>query len=494
MTALVLLVVGCSGNTSTEQNSPSGSASLEPLVYTLYSDKTELFVEFKPLVIGERSNFAAHFTILGEQFLPLTMGSVTVSLIVGDNGIRNTADSISSPGIFRLALIPNTAGVGRLVFDIKTGDYTDQIIIDNILIHPSAQAALDQQVVSDSSDEITYLKEQAWKVEFANAPIVRVAFADILKTSGQLLSAPGDEVVISASTGGIVRFMGNNATVGSPVSRNTAMFAISGGNLTENNTDGRYRIAKANFDKAEADFERAKKLVVEKIISQADFLNYQNDFEIAKVSFDAIDRNNSASGQTVTSPLNGYVKNLIVINGQYVNAGEILAVVSQNRKIVLQANVSQRYFDKLPRVTSAHFKPLGSDQVFDTAKMNGRVVAFGKSASAQSAFLPITIEFDNVGNLVPGSAVEVFLKSAPLPNALVIPVSALMEEQGVNFVYVQTGGELFQRRDIKIGASDGLMVQVLSGVVEGERVVTKGAYYIKLATASGEIPAHGHEH
>jgi membrane fusion protein, heavy metal efflux system len=61
-------------------------------------------------------------------------------------------------------------------------------------------------------------------------------------------------------------------------------------------------------------------------------------------------------------------------------------------------------------------------------------------------------------------------------------------------VYVQTGGESFQKREVKLGAADGINVQLLSGVEEGERVVTKGAYQIKLSQASGTMPAHGHEH
>ena len=86
-----------------------------------------------------------------------------------------------------------------------------------------------------------------------------------------------------------------------------------------------------------------------------------------------------------------------------------------------------------------------------------------------------------------------FLQAASQP-ALVVPVTALLEEQGVFYVYVQTEGESFQKREVKIGAADGLRVQILSGIAEGERVVTKGAYQIKLSTASGTLPAHGHEH
>ena len=122
------------------------------------------------------------------------------------------------------------------------------------------------------------------------------------------------------------------------------------------------------------------------------------------------------------------------------------------------------------------------------------MISYGKSANANSPFIPIAFEIENTGNLIPGSIAEVYLKSSPIPNALVIPRTALVEEQGSYFVYVQTGGERFQKREVKLGASDGLVVQLLSGVAVGERVVTKGAYQIKLSTASGTLPAHGHEH
>ena len=114
--------------------------------------------------------------------------------------------------------------------------------------------------------------------------------------------------------------------------------------------------------------------------------------------------------------------------------------------------------------------------------------------TANSLFIPVTFEISNTGDLIPGSVIELYLKSLPIPDAIVIPVSALIEEQSHFFVYVQTEGESFEKREVKLGASDGISVQLLSGVVEGERVVTKGAYRIKLSVASGTLPAHGHEH
>ena len=85
--------------------------TLEPLAYTLYSDETELFVEFKPLVVGEESRFAAHFTSLGETFKAVGEGSVILSLKNGETVAQSiTAEAPEVPGIFRLRMTPERAG------------------------------------------------------------------------------------------------------------------------------------------------------------------------------------------------------------------------------------------------------------------------------------------------------------------------------------------------------------------------------------------------
>ncbi|MBK7427930.1 MAG: HlyD family efflux transporter periplasmic adaptor subunit [Saprospiraceae bacterium] len=418
MAVFALFFVACADKSADEHGHEHEAGGLEPIAHILYSDKTELFVEFIPLIVNSKTNFAAHFTILGDKFLPLTKGKVTVSLIVGDSGIRQSADSASSPGIFKLALIPKTAGKGKLVFDIETKDFNDQIVINNVTIYADEHSALDNQSEHASQDEISYLKEQAWKSEFANAPVIKGEFADIIKTSGQILAAPGDEMMIAATSSGIIKFSGSKTIVGSEVSQNRSMFTISGGNLTENNLDANIKEAKANFDKAKANYDRSKELVKDKIISEAAFLEAKNDFENTQSLLNAISKNYSASGQTIGSPISGFVKNIFVNEGQYVEAGMPLAVVSKNKKLILQANVSQKYFGKLQTISSANFVPIGSDQVFDTKKLNGKIISYGKSTSANSAFLPITFEIDNIGNLVPGSAAEIYLKSSLISNAL----------------------------------------------------------------------------
>src|SRR5688500_2014211 len=127
LTILIALLASCQ-QSNTEEHGHPHEAESPTIAYTLYSHKTELFVEFKPLVVGQSSRFAAHFTKLGETFTALEEGTITLSLIVHDKWVRQTSERPSSPGIFRLALNPTTPGTGRLIFDIKTHDYPDQIV------------------------------------------------------------------------------------------------------------------------------------------------------------------------------------------------------------------------------------------------------------------------------------------------------------------------------------------------------------------------------
>jgi multidrug efflux pump subunit AcrA (membrane-fusion protein) len=67
-------------------------------------------------------------------------------------------------------------------------------------------------------------------------------------------------------------------------------------------------------------------------------------------------------------------------------------------------------------------------------------------------------------------------------------------EAGRPYVFVQLGGESFARRYIEITTRDGDLVGVRAGLKPGERVVTRGAYDVQLASAAGGLPAEGHVH
>ena len=66
---------------------------------------------------------------------------------------------------------------------------------------------------------------------------------------------------------------------------------------------------------------------------------------------------------------------------------------------------------------------------------------------------------------------------------------------GNYFVFVQVNPELFEKRQVKIGASDGVNTELKDGIQDGERLVTRGAVLIKLQQATGSVDPHsGHQH
>ena len=146
------------------------------------------------------------------------------------------------------------------------------------------------------------------------------------------------------------------------------------------------------------------------------------------------------------------------------NSGAPLATIAQDQRLMIKGEVSQQYFPQLPLVQSANFRTAYQDQVFALEDFNGRLVSYGKSAGSDAHYLPVYFEMDNRGDLLSGSFLELYLKTKPLENVLVIPRSALMEDYGSYYVYEQISGESFSKREVTLGVDDGMSVQVLSGL------------------------------
>lgn len=340
------------------------------------------------------------------------------------------------------------------------------------------------------SDEIIFPKAQAAKTTFEVREIQPASFNQVVKTTGQVLAAPGDEAVIVATSNGVVSFSSNKLTEGTKVQKGQSLFQISSKDIAEGDY---YTKVKATYEAAKASYDRAEALVKDKIISQKEFESTKLEFENAKTAYNAVSNHKTAKGVSVNAPINGHMKNILVKEGEYITVGQPLATVSQNQRLVLRAEVSQRYYNAMQSVKSANFKTPYDNKVYSLEDLNGRLLSFGKTSNENSFFIPVSFEFDNKGEVIPGSFVEVYLISSPIENTLSIPVSALTNEMGIYYVYVQIDEEGYRKQEVALGANNGKEVQIIKGLHPGDRVVTQGAYQVKMASASGAIP-HGHSH
>ena len=316
------------------------------------------------------------------------------------------------------------------------------------------------------------------------------AFSEIIRTSGQIVSATGDEMTVVAKSEGIVSL--GDLSEGSSVGKGSRIATISSKNL---GTGDKLAKARISYETAKKEYERDLQLSKDNIVSESHLDRSKLEYEHAKAEYEALASNSNGSGVVVTSPLNGFIKSLSVRSGDYVETGTPIATVSQNRRLRLRADVSEKYYGKIAGIKDANFKTSYGDKVYNLKELGGRLVTYGK-ASDGDFYIPVTFEFDNKGDLVPGSYVDVFLKASESGNGIFIPLSAVVEDQGVNYVFVRDDDDddAFIRREVKLGQSDGSNVLVKDGLEEGECIVVTGAVHVKLAGVTAVPAGHTHNH
>lgn len=486
---LAISIVGCQGAGNETAHEHTEEVVLS---HTIWTDQIELFVEFKPLVVGENTKFAAHFSEM-KHFKAITEGKVTVSLIKGKTGIRHTVDGPSSPGIFKPSLTPEKAGIYNLVFEINTPNLTDKIVIEHIEVYAnSEEAQKNVHPKEENPNAIAFLKEQAWKMEFANAPVVTGTVYNVIQTGGRILPSQGDEKTIIATTSGIVLYSSTTSMIGTEVSKGQRLFTITGGNLTNNNIETSFIQSKSNYTREKSNFERKSQLFESKAIAKSEYEEALRMYQLAESEYKNLASNFGGKGKIIKASSTGFIKTLFKGEGEYVEAGEPLAVITQNKRLTIQADVNQMDYELLNTSITANFSMNG--QTHRLEDFNGKLLSYARSVSVENPKISVYFEIDNTGDFLSGSFIDVWIKTNPSTSTLKIPVTAIMEEYGAFSAYVQVSGESFEKRELELGVSDGIFVEVISGVKEGERVVTKGAYQVKMASMSGQVPAHGHSH
>jgi RND family efflux transporter MFP subunit len=468
----------------------------ETLQLVGYSADFEVFAEAEPFVVGQMSDILAHFSLL-ENFKPLEEGSVTISLIIGSDGIRQTLEQPTKKGIYLFTLQPNTTGTGKLIFDVKTSKGVSQIVVPNITVydneHEAHEAAAEAAV--SIANGVTFTKEQSWKIDFATAEVRCENFGQIIRTTAQILPSQGDERVITAKTSGIVIFPDNNIVEGKAVNAHQTLFFIDGSEMADNNLSVRFVEAENEYNRAKAEYERKQELAKENVVSQSDLLKAKTDFTNAEAVYDNLRKNFVAGKQAVGSPISGFVTRVSVRNGEYAEAGQPVMIVSQNRDLMIKAELQPKYFDVLSGITSANIKLPNGNRTYSLEELGGRVISYGKATDIANPLIPVIFRVNNTAGLLSGSFVEMFIKTQTNAQALTVPNEAIVEEMGAYFVFVQLTPELFEKRAIKKGATDGVLTEITDGVSDGERIISKGAILVKLSQSSAALDPHaGHVH
>ncbi len=353
--------------------------------------------------------------------------------------------------------------------------------------HEHAHGVAEKHEAHGGGDEIIFSHAEAEAIGLTTKTIAPEKFHGVIPCSGVLQAAQGDEVTIVSPVSGVVSWA-CRLNEGSAVAKGSTLMRITAEKLASGDPSQRARV---DYETARKAYERAQELVKEQIISQQEYERLYREYETARLAYEAI--GGTQSGSAVTATMSGYLKNIQVKEGDFVEMGQPLMTLSQNRRLQLRVDVPQRYYKSLATVTSANFKTPYDNHVYELSRLNGRLLSYGKGTQAGGAYLPVVFELDNQGDMLPGAYVEAYLLTGVVENAFVVPVSALTEEQGLYFVYLRLDEECYKKQEVTLGDSDGENVRILTGLHEGDQVVTYGVYQVKLA-ANGSVIPEGHSH
>ena len=470
---------------------------------THFTDRTELFVEFPRLVVGETSAFAAHLTALAD-FSALTAGKVTVRLTGGGQPDEAfSVDGPSQPGIFRPEATPKHAGERELSIEVVTADFSVTHALGPFTVYPDRNAAEAEPAPHDD-EGIGFTKEQQWKVDFATAEVVTRPIRTVVAATGVLRARPDGEAQLTAAAAGQVQAAGTFPRLGQQVKKGQLLAYLVprlGGETDLATLRAAESKARVEHDLASQESARMESLYRDEAVPEKRVLAARAAAASARAELTAAQQRLGQYGGTgggipVRAPVSGTLADVRVSPGAFAQEGALLFHIADRSKLWLELRVPESDAARLGSPTGAAFRVAGMDASVEIVPgRNGRLVAVGGVVDATTRTVPVVFEFSAPDRNLPiGMAVQAQVFAGGAREAVAIPASSVLDEGGMSVVFVMIGGESFERRQVRLGAREGDWVEVLDGLTPGSRVVSRGAYLVKLASTGTAQIGHGHAH
>ncbi|OZA27166.1 MAG: hypothetical protein B7X91_09340 [Hydrogenophilales bacterium 17-64-11] len=469
---------------------------------THFTDRSELFVEFPRLVVGEKAAFAAHLSRLPD-FRAITADKITLRLS-GDGQPDEvfTVERPSQPGIFRPEATPKHAGERELAIEVSTPEFTVTHELGPVTVYADRKAA-DAEPAADD-DGIVFTKEQQWKVDFATAEVVTRPIRAAVAATGSVRARPDGEAQLTAPTAGQVQPAGAFPRLGQAVKKDQVLVYLVprlGGETDLATLRASADKARVEHELARQELARAEALYREEIVPEKRLLAARAAEAAARAESRAAQQrlgqySGAGGGIPVRAPVAGTLAEVRVSPGAYVQEGALMFHIADRSALWLELRVAESDAARLASPTGAAFRVAGDERSVEIIPgRNGRLIAVGGVVDASTRTVPVVFEFTATDRHLPiGMAVQAQVFAGGARDAVAIPASSVLDEGGMDVVFVQAGGESFERRTVRLGAREGDWVEVLDGLMPGQRVVSRGAYLVKLASTGTAQIGHGHAH
>jgi cobalt-zinc-cadmium efflux system membrane fusion protein len=356
--------------------------------------------------------------------------------------------------------------------------------------------------------------EQQWLIKMKLAKAAEAELAPQIRSTGRVVPVPANHAVVAPPVGGVI-LGGTLPRIGQQVREGQRLAtliqtptAAEAAQIQIENTRieaERRRLtqleveAEARLEEATHDLGRSKRLYEKKAYSakalEADELHRTASaaqLEAVREQLKALHAVTAANTTyEVRAPISGTVVGVSKSSGEQVAAGEaILEIVALDR-VWIEAPIFEKDLGKLTKDVRAVF----TTAAFPDKEFQGRLISVNKVVDEQSRTAKAIFEAPNAGGYLSiGMQANVRLNAGPPASVLLVPRESVLDNEGKKIVYVLVSGEEFERRDVVLGDEYGPKVAIISGVKPGERVVTQGAYQLRLQELRpANAGAHTHE-
>jgi RND family efflux transporter MFP subunit len=506
------LVLACTAvGACRNADKPAESSDTPTLDVTSWTDTSELFMEYPPLVAGQNARFAVHLTAL-RDFSALNAGRPHIEFTpeAGGGSVTVPGSEPLRPGAFRVEGVLPPAGRYRWALIVDAPGLKDRHDLGVATVFSDqATAVADANKVGDEDPTaISYLKEQQWTNPFATVPVREADIRGSVRVPAVIQPVTGGEALVSAPAAG--RFVADRlVSIGATVREGQAL-----GRLEPRLAGGEDRAtlaasvaeAQAAADAAHAEQARAERLVADRAVPARRLEDARRAVTVADARLQAAQARLNQRDETLRAgggvasgnafvlraPLSGRVVEVMATLGAAYEEGAPLFRVVKMDEVELQALVPAADVEKTRDVSGLALEIPGRD---DPIPLRLHHKHDSGAIDPHTRALTVQFEVDNPdGRLLIGQSGTVVLFTSQLVRVPVVPKDAVLMEAGRPYVFVQTGGETFGRRFVEIAARENDLVGLKSGVKPGERVVVRGAYEVQLASAAKGLPAEGHVH
>lgn len=492
------ILAGCSQNPRAEAPAPK-TESTEPIKATVWTRGGELYLEHAPLIRDKKVRFAIHLTRLSD-FKAVKDAACEVHL----GADVFTCDPSTHPGIFGANVEPKGAGDARLSIVVHGKDMNETFDVGAAKVASDVSSA--EKPPEAAEETIAFSKEQQWALDFGTELAAVESMRDSLRVAAETLPRTGGEAAVIAPAGGRL-ILEKTFPVGTAIEKGTEMASIlppAGATTDLASLQLAEAEAKVSLEQAQRDHGRAERLLAAGAVparraeeARAVEATAQARLQAAQTRLRQFDATRSGDGAdsgvkrfVVRAPISGILAEASAISGANTDPGKILFRIVDTNSILVSGVVPESEYGRLRQLSGAEIE-MPDGQV----RPAGRLVAVGRLVDEATRTVPVTYEVDNQDRrLAINQTVFLRLFLTPMGKAPVVPEAAIIDDAGRPVVFAQRGGETFVRKPVKLGMRNHGMVQVLEGVSAGDRVVTKGAYLIRLSTMSSAVPAHGHVH